>query len=179
MCRNFFDVRAFGAVMSTGINCGQVQITFGRSLDPIIAQEHAITRMAVATEAQAEKQDGNNRSMGRKHTVPYDLYMAHGLVSAFLAKQTGFSEEDLELLWQALAQMFEHDRLAARGEMSTRGLSVFKHDVKLGNAPAHMLFERIGPKTKESVSVPRSFDDYDVAVNETSLPSGVTLNRKC
>ena len=125
MCRNFFDVRTFGAVMSTGINCGQVQITFGRSLDPIIAQEHAITRMAVATEAQAEKQDGNNRSMGRKHTVPYDLYMAHGFVSAFLAKQTGFSEEDLELLWQALAQMFEHDRLAARGEMSTRGLSVF------------------------------------------------------
>ena len=179
MCRNFFDVRTFGAVLSTGINCGQVQFTFGRSLDPIIAQEHAITRMAVATEAQADKQDGDNRSMGRKHTVPYGLYMAHGFVSSFLAKQTGFSEDDLELLWQALCQMFEHDRPAARGEMSTLGLSVSKHDVKLGNAPAHMLFERIRPKTKESVSVPRSCDDYDVAVDEAGLPSGVTLNPKC
>lgn len=179
MCRNFYDVRTFGAVMSTGINCGQVrgpvQLTFARSIDPIIAQEHSITRMAVATEAEAEKQEGDNRTMGRKHTVPYGLYMAHGFVSSFLAKQTGFSEADLELLWQALSQMFEHDRSAARGEMTTRGLYVFKHDSELGNAPAHTLFERIQPKLKEGVSVPRSFDDYDVTVNKASLPSGVTL----
>ena len=132
MCRNFYDVRTFGAVMSTGVNCGQVrgpvQITFARSIDPIIAQEHSITRMAVATEAEAEKQEGDNRTMGRKHTVPYGLYMAHGFVSSFLAKQTGFSKDYLELLWQALGQMFEHDRSAARGEMTTRGLYVFKHD---------------------------------------------------
>jgi CRISPR-associated protein Csd2 len=183
MCRNFFDVRTFGAVMSTGINCGQVrgpvQITFARSIDPIIAQEHTITRMAVATEAEAEKQDGDNRTMGRKHTVPYGLYMAHGFVSSFLARQTGFSDDDLELLWQALSKMFEHDRSAARGEMTTRGLYVFKHDSELGNAPAHALFERIQPKLKEGVSVPRSFGDYDVAVNETGMPSGVTLLRKC
>ena len=183
MCRNFFDVRTFGAVMSTGINCGQVrgpvQITFARSIDPVIAQEHSITRMAVATEAEAEKQEGDNRTMGRKHTVPYGLYTTHGFVSSFLAKQTGFSEDDLELLWQALSQMFEHDRSAARGEMTTRGLYVFKHDSELGNAPAHTLFERIQPKLKEGVIVPRSFDDYDVAVDETSLPSGVTLLRKC
>lgn len=179
MCRNFFDVRTFGAVMSTGINCGQVrgpvQLTFARSIDPIIAQEHSITRMAVATEAEAEKQEGDNRTMGRKHTVPYGLYMAHGFVSSFLAKQTGFSEDDLKLLWQALAQMFEHDRSAARGEMTTRGLYVFKHDSELGNAPAHALFERIRPKLRQEVSVPRSFEDYDVAVDEVGLPSGVTL----
>lgn len=183
MCRNFFDVRTFGAVMSTGINCGQVrgpvQLTFARSIDPIIAQEHSITRMAVATEAEAEKQEGDNRTMGRKHTVPYGLYMAHGFVSSFLAKQTGFSDDDLELLWQALAQMFEHDRSAARGEMTTRGLYVFKHDSELGNAPAHALFERIRPKLKQEVSVPRSFEDYDVAVGEAGLPSGVTLIKKC
>ena len=179
MCRNFFDVRTFGAVMSTGINCGQVrgpvQLTFARSIDPIIAQEHSITRMAVATEAEAEKQEGDNRTMGRKYTVPYGLYMAHGFVSSFLAKQTGFSEDDLELLWQALSQMFEHDRSAARGEMTTRGLYVFKHDSELGNAPAHVLFERIKPKLKEGVTVPRNFDDYDVSVDKANLPPGVTL----
>ncbi len=179
MCRNFFDVRTFGAVMSTGINCGQVrgpvQLTFARSIDPVIAQEHSITRMAVATEAEAEKQEGDNRTMGRKHTVPYGLYMAHGFVSSFLAKQTGFSEDDLGLLWQALTQMFEHDRSAARGEMTTRGLYVFKHDSELGNAPAHTLFERIQPKLKEGVNVPRSFDDYEVTVDKANLPSGVTL----
>jgi len=182
MCRNFFDVRTFGAVMSTGINCGQVrgpvQITFARSIDPVIAQEHTITRMAVATEAEAEKQEGDNRTMGRKHTIPYGLYVAHGFVSSFLAKQTGFSEDDLELLWQALSQMFEHDRSAARGEMTTRGLYVFKHNSELGSAPAHALFERIQPKLKEGVSVPRSFGDYDVTVDEASLPSGVTLIKK-
>ena len=179
MCNNFFDVRTFGAVMSTGVNCGQVrgpiQITFARSVDPIVASEHSITRMAVATEAEAEKQDGDNRTMGRKHTVPYGLYVAHGFVSAHLANQTGFSDSDLELLWQALTQMFEHDRSAARGEMATRGLYVFKHDSKLGNAPAHSLFERITPQLKEGVAVPRAFNDYRVGVNSDNLPSGVEL----
>ncbi len=181
MCRNFFDVRTFGAVMSTGVNCGQVrgpvQLTFARSIDPIIAQEHSITRMAVATEAEAEKQDGDNRTMGRKHTVPYALYMAHGFVSSFLAKQTGFGEDDLALLWQALGQMFEHDRSAARGEMSTRGLFVFKHDSELGNAPAHALFERIRPKLKEGINIARSFNDYEIAVDESDMPAGVSLKR--
>ncbi|HMV13148.1 MAG TPA: type I-C CRISPR-associated protein Cas7/Csd2 [Nitrosomonas sp.] len=182
MCKNFFDVRTFGAVMSTGINCGQVrgpvQLTFARSVDPIVAQEHSITRMAVATEAEAEKQGGDNRTMGRKFTVPYGLYVAHGFVSAHLANQTGFNEDDLELLWQSLVNMFEHDRSAARGEMATRGLYVFKHDSQLGNAPAYNLFERIQPKLKDGIVVPRSFEDYQVNVNETSLPSGVTLERK-
>ncbi len=183
MCKNFYDVRTFGAVMSIGVNCGQVrgpvQLTFARSVDPVVAQEHTITRMAVATKAEAEKQDGDNRTMGRKFTIPYGLYVAHGFVSAHLANQTGFGEEDLELLWQSLANMFEHDRSAARGEMSTRGLYVFKHDSELGNAPAHKLFERIKPKLKESITVPRSFDDYDVAIDESGLPPGVTLIRKC
>ena len=181
MCRNFYDVRTFGAVMSTGVNCGQVrgpvQLTFARSIDPIVTQEHSITRMAVATEALAEKQDGDNRTMGRKHTVPYGLYMAHGFVSAFLAKQTGFSDDDLNLLWQALGQMFEHDRSAARGEMATRGLFVFKHESALGNAPAHALFERIQVKRKDGVEVARDFKDYEVQVNEADMPSGVTLLR--
>ncbi len=179
MCRNFFDVRTFGAVMSTGVNCGQVrgpvQLTFARSIDPIVAQEHSITRMAVATEAEAEKQEGDNRTMGRKHTVPYGLYRAHGFVSAFLAKQTGFSEEDLQLLWQALTQMFEHDRSAARGEMATRGLYVFKHESELGNAPAHALFDRVLVKRKEGVDVPRRFEDYQVAASDADLPAGVKL----
>ncbi len=180
MCQNFFDVRTFGAVMSTGTNAGQVrgpvQLTFARSIDPIVALEHSITRMAVATEAEAEKQQGDNRTMGRKHTVPYGLYVAHGFVSSFLAKQTGFGEDDLELLWQALENMFEHDRSAAHGQMSTRGLYVFKHDSELGNAHAHSLFERITATKK--VEVPRSFSDYDVVVDESVMPSGVTLLRK-
>jgi len=182
MCANFFDVRTFGAVMSTGVNCGQVrgpvQLTFARSVDPIIAQEHSITRMAVATEAEAEKQQGDNRTMGRKHTVPYGIYVAHGFVSSFLAKQTGFGEEDLELLWQALEQVFEHDRSAARGEMATRGLYVFKHDSELGNAHAHALFDRIKVERNAGVDVPRSFADYAVTVNETDLPAGVTLIKR-
>ena len=189
MCRNFYDVRTFGAVMSTGVNCGQVrgpvQLTFARSVDPIVAQEHSITRMAVATEAEAEKQEGDNRTMGRKHTVPYGLYMAHGFVSAFLAKQTGFSDEDLGLLWQALGQMFEHDRSAARGEMATRGLYVFRHDSELGNAPAHALFERIRIERRDGVEVPRGFEDYIVtfdseaieAGHQKDLGNGVTLSR--
>ncbi len=133
--------------------------------------------MAVATEAEAEKQGGDNRTMGRKHTVPYGLYMAHGFVSYFLAKQTGFGEDDLSLLWQALGQMFEHDRSAARGEMATRGLYVFKHDSELGNAPAHALFDRIKPKLKEGVATARSFEDYTITLDENALPAGVSLLR--
>lgn len=180
MCKNFYDVRTFGAVMSTGVNCGQVrgpvQLTFARSIDPIVAQEHSITRMAVATEAEAEKQGGDNRTMGRKFTIPYGLYAAHGFVSSFLAKQTGFDENDLELLWQALAQMFEHDRSAARGEMSTRGLYVFKHDSELGNAPAHNLFDLIQAK-KNTDEPARDFSDYTVTVDDSKIP-GVELLRK-
>jgi CRISPR-associated protein Csd2 len=191
MCQNFFDVRTFGAVMSTGINCGQVrgpvQLTFARSVEPIVALEHSITRMAVATEAEAEKQQGDNRTMGRKHTVPYGVYVAHGFVSSFLAKQTGFGDDDLELVFQALAQMFEHDRSAARGEMSTRGLYVFKHDSELGNAPAHALFDRLKVEPKEEGAVARSFDAYSVLFDDQSLSvgqsvqpaAGVTLTRRC
>jgi len=179
MCANFFDVRTFGAVMSTGVNCGQVrgpvQMTFARSVDPIVTLEHSITRMAVATEAEAEKQDGDNRTMGRKFTVPYGLYVAHGFVSAPLAGQTGFSEEDLALLWESLKNMFEHDRSAARGMMATRKLVVFKHDSNMGNAPAHELFERVQPRLKESVTAPRSFADYDVSVDSDNLPNGVSI----
>ena len=191
MCQNFFDVRTFGAVMSTGVNCGQVrgpvQLTFARSVEPIVALEHSITRMAVATEGEAEKQQGDNRTMGRKHTVPYGVYVAHGFVSSFLAKQTGFGEDDLELVFQALSQMFEHDRSAARGEMSTRGLYVFKHDSELGNAPAHALFDRLQVTPKEPGAVARSFDAYSVAFDGQSLAvgqslqpaPGVTLTRRC
>ena len=182
MCKNFFDVRTFGAVMSTGVNCGQVrgpvQLTFGRSVTPIVSLEHSITRMAVATEAEAEKQGGDNRTMGRKFTVPYGLYVAHGFVSASLANQTGFSTDDLELFWESLANMFEHDRSAARGLMSTRGLYVFEHSGPLGNAPAHALFERVGAKLKDGVTAPRAFTDYVISVNDTNLPDGVKLLRK-
>lgn len=182
ICQNFFDVRTFGAVMGLGVNCGQVrgpvQLTFARSADPIVASEHSITRMAVATEAEAEKQGGDNRTMGRKHTVPYGLYRSHGFVSAFLAKQTGFSAEDLELLMQGLEQMFEHDRSAARGEMATRGLFVFQHESELGNAHSHSLFDRISIKLKDGVAAPRSFADYEVSVDEAGLPSGVKLLRR-
>jgi CRISPR-associated protein Csd2 len=183
MCKNFYDVRTFGAVMSTGVNCGQVrgpvQLTFSRSVHPIIAHEHSITRMAVATKAEAEKQEGDNRTMGRKFTVPYGLYVCHGFISAHLAEQTGFGEDDLELLWQALGNMFEHDRSASRGEMTTRGLYVFKHESKLGNAPAHCLFERIRPKLKEGVTTaPRDFGDYEVNVDDKDLPDGIELSKK-
>lgn len=179
MCQNFFDVRTFGAVMSTGVNCGQVrgpvQLTFARSVDPIVALEHSITRMAVATEAEAEKQQGDNRTMGRKHTVPYGVYIVHGFISSFLAKQTGFTEDDLALLWQSLEQMFEHDRSAARGEMATRGLYVFKHESELGNAHAHSLFDRIKVSRKADIDVPRSFEDYQVEIDQSDFPQGVTL----
>lgn len=177
MCANFFDVRTFGAVMSTGVNCGQVrgpiQLTFARSLDPIVASEHSITRMAVTTEADAEKQQGDNRTMGRKFTVPYGLYMAHGFVSSFLAKQTGFADDDLAVLWDALSMMFEHDRSAARSEMTTRGLYVFKHESELGNAPAHKLFDLIQVKRSNgSDGPPRSFGDYSMTLPDDGPVKG-------
>ncbi|TCO81483.1 CRISPR-associated Csd2 family protein [Plasticicumulans lactativorans] len=182
MCRNFYDVRTFGAVMSTGVNCGQVrgpvQLTFARSVAPIVATEHSITRMAVTTEAEAEKQSGDNRTMGRKFTVPYGLYRAHGFVSAHLAQQTGFGEDDIELLWQALENLFEHDRSAARGQMATRGLYVFEHDSALGNAPAHRLFERITVTRHDADKPARGFGDFTVNVDATGLPAGVTLHRR-
>ena len=179
MCQNFFDVRTFGAVMSTGVNCGQVrgpvQLTFARSVEPIVALEHSITRMAVATEAEAEKQQGDNPTMGRKHTVPYGVYVAHGFISSFLAKQTGFGDDDLELVFNALEQMFEHDRSAARGEMSTRGLYVFKHDSELGNASAHSLFDRLKVQAKEEGAVARSFDAYSVSFDGKALAVGESI----
>lgn len=182
ICHNFFDVRTFGAVMSTGVNCGQVrgpvQLTFARSIDPIVASEHSITRMAVATEKEAEAQDGDNRTMGRKHTVPYGLYRSHGFVSAFLANQTGFGDADLDLFFKALEDMFEHDRSAARGEMATRGLIVFKHDSELGNAHAHSLFDRVKIKRKEGVEVPRAFSDYELTIDEVGMPVGIKMMRR-
>jgi CRISPR-associated protein Csd2 len=174
MCKNFFDIRTFGAVLAlkSAPNCGQVrgpvQMTFGRSKDPIVTLEHSITRMAVATEAEAEKQGGDNRTMGRKNTVPYGLYVAHGFVSAHLANQTGFSEEDLELLWKALEQMFEHDRSAARGLMSTQKLIVFKHNNALGDASAQSQFSRIGIEAVKTP--PRSVGDYKITLDGAELP---------
>ena len=179
MCADYFDIRTFGAVMTTGANAGQVrgpvQLTFARSVDSIVALEHSITRMAVATEAEAEKQGGDNRTMGRKNTVPYGLYVAYGFVSPALAKQTGFSEEDLSLLWQAMRDMFEHDHSAARGLMATQRLIVFKHDSALGNASASSLFDLVKIAKKPDVSCPRSFGDYSVSIDESALPTGVSL----
>lgn len=180
MCSNFYDIRSFGAVLSlkSAPNCGQVrgpiQMTFARSVDSIATAEHSITRMAVATEKEAEKQGGDNRTMGRKATVPYGLYVCHGFVSANLAKQTGFSEEDLELFWEALKNMFDIDRSAARGLMSAQKLIVFKHDSVLGNAPANKLFDRVKVE-KKSEDAPRSFGDYEVTINRDNLPAGVTV----
>ena len=165
MCRKYYDIRTFGAVMSTGKNAGQVrgpiQFTFARSVDPIAAMEHSITRMAVATEKEAEKQGGDNRTMGRKATVPYGLYVCHGFISASLAQQTGFSEEDLSLFWDALKNMFDVDRSAARGLMSAQKLIVFKHSSVLGNAPANKLFDLVNVE-KKCDGAPRSFSDYKV-----------------
>lgn len=178
MCRDYYDVRTFGAVMSTGKNAGQVrgpiQLTFGRSIDPITQSEHSITRIAVATQKEAEKQEGENHTMGRKNTVPYGLYLMHGFVSANLARQTGFSAEDLDLFWDALKNMFDFDRSASRGLMSAQKLIVFKHDSALGNAPANRLFDRIHVE-KISAGVPRDFSDYKVTIDREGLPSGVTI----
>ena len=178
MCKNYYDIRTFGAVMSTGKNAGQVrgpiQFTFARSIDPIATAEHSITRMAVATEKEAEKQNGDNRTMGRKATVPYGLYVCHGFISASLAKQTGFSEEDLELFFEALKNMFDVDRSAARGLMSAQKLIVFRHDSVLGNAPANKLFDLVKIK-KNREAAPRSFSDYVVSIDKDSVPNGVTV----
>ncbi len=184
MCRNFFDIRTFGAVMTTfvkaSLNCGQVrgpvQLGFARSIDPIAPQEITLTRVAITTDKDAENK---KTEMGRKHIVPYGLYQVEGHISANLAqKVTGFSEEDLKLLWQAIINMFEDDHSAARGEMAVRELIVFKHECKLGNAPAYKLFERIHIRKKDPNRVPRSYDDYEITVDTENLPQGVTCERK-
>lgn len=179
MCRNFYDIRTFGAVLSTGENAGQVrgpiQFTFARSIDPIATAEHSITRMAVATEDEAKKQSGDNRTMGRKYTVPYGLYKANGFISAHLATQTGFNEDDLNLFWESLKNMFDHDHSAARGMMNARKLIVFKHSSTLGNASAHTLFNLIDIKLKNKEVPPRSFNDYVVTIDKDKLPEGVEL----
>ncbi|MCR5394263.1 MAG: type I-C CRISPR-associated protein Cas7/Csd2 [Bacteroidales bacterium] len=180
MCSQYYDIRTFGAVMSTGKNAGQVrgpiQLTFARSVDPIVAMEHSITRMAVATEKEAEKQSGDNRTMGRKATIPYGLYICHGFISANLAQQTGFTEEDLSLFWDALKNMFDIDRSAARGLMSAQRLIVFNHSTALGNAPANKLFDLVKIE-KTCDGVPRSFRDYRVTVDEQNKPEGVTIQQ--
>jgi CRISPR-associated protein Csd2 len=200
MCANFFDVRTFGAVMSTGINCGQVkgpvQMTFARSVEPILPVEISITRMAATTAADKAKngdvQDGDvridNRTMGRKHIVPYGLYVAHGFISAKFAERTGFSEADLGLLFEALSNMFEHDRSAARGEMTTRKLIVFEHENALGNAPAHALFDRVqigravdgefralDDRGLGNLAPARKFGDYLIEIVRENLPAGVAI----
>jgi CRISPR-associated protein Csd2 len=190
MCANFFDVRSFGAVMSTkGANCGQVrgpvQLTFASSVEKIMPAEITITRMAATTEDETK---GDIRTMGRKHIVPYGLYRAHGFVSAKLAERTGFSEADKELLFEALENMFEHDRSAARGEMATRKLIVFRHDNALGKAPAHALFDRvkvgrnvdgsfreIDDRGLDNLPPARRFSDYLVTIDREDLPAGVEI----
>lgn len=180
MCRNFFDIRTFGAVMTTfvkgNLNCGQVrgpvQLSFARSIDPVVPQEVTITRVAITTEEDAARK---NTEMGRKYIVPYALYRAEGYVSANLArKTTGFSEEDLEMLWQAILNMFEVDHSAARGKMAVRKLIIFKHDSELGCAPAHKLFDMVSVQRKEGVTVPRAYADYAVSIAQEQLPSGVS-----
>lgn len=177
MCKNFFDVRAFGAVMTTEVNAGQVrgpiQLAFANSVDPVVPMEVSITRMAVTNEKDLEKE----RTMGRKHIVPYGLYRMHGFISAKLAERTGYSEDDLQLLWRALINMFEHDHSAARGEMSARKLIVFKHDNAMGNAPAHKLFDLVKVERidDEAGSPARKFSDYRIFVNSASIPEGVSI----
>jgi len=176
MCDNFFDVRTFGAVMTTDVNCGQVrgpvQLGFSRSIDPIIPQEITITRMAVTNEKDLEKE----RTMGRKHIVNYALYRVEGFISAPLAQQTGFSEEDLALLWEALINMFDHDRSAARGKMSSRKLFIFKHDCKLGNAQANKLFDCISVKRINTNAPSRAFADYKIILDSEAVPQGVVVS---
>ena len=183
MCRNFFDVRTFGAVMTTfvkaALNCGQVrgpvQLGFTQSVDPIIPQEVTITRVAITTEADAENKD---TEMGRKHIVPYGLYRAEGFISANLARKvTGFSEDDLAILWQAILNMFENDHSAARGKMAVRELIVFKHDSELGNAPAHKLFDAVHIQRKNPDAPTRKYSDYTVEIDEANIPDGVSCTR--
>lgn len=177
LCEKYYDIRSFGAVIATKDKQGQVrgpiQLTFARSVDPIFSHTHAITRMAVTKEADKDKE----RTIGRKSTVPYGLYVAHGFISANLAKQTGFSDEDLTLFWSALENMFDNDRSAARGLMSARGLIVFEHSSELGNAPANKLFDRVKVVRKDDVVTPRGIDDYSITVDEEDMPSGVSCNR--
>lgn len=180
MCHNFFDVRTFGAVMSAKENnCGQVrgpvQLAFAQSIEPVVSLEASITRMAVETKKESDSQSGDNRTMGRKTYVPYGLYRAHGFISAPLANQTGFSEEDLELFWAALKNMFDHDRSAARGEMAAQKLMVFKHDNDLGNAPAHKLFDLISVEKRDKEKPARAFSDYNVVVDKGEVPPGVKI----
>ncbi|HSW00326.1 MAG TPA: type I-C CRISPR-associated protein Cas7/Csd2 [Sedimentisphaerales bacterium] len=183
MCRNFFDIRTFGAVMSLKENnCGQVrgpvQMNFARSIEAVTPLEVTITRMAVATEKEAKSQDGDNRTMGKKNILPYGLYRAEGYISAHLAQQTGFSDDDLQLLWQALINMFDHDRSAARGKMSARALVAFRHDSILGNAPAHTLLGRLKVSRNAANGKPaRAYEDYKVSLDETNVPKGVTIEK--
>lgn len=177
MCQHYYDVRCFGAVMSTEINCGQVrgpvQISFARSIDPIVSSEHAITRSSVTNEKDIEKE----RTIGRKFTIPYGLYLAKGFVNPFLAKQTGFNDEDLELLFQAFENAFQFDQSAARpaGSMNSRKLILFKHENQLGKAPSHKLFETFSIQKKSNVEVPRSFEDYEWSLDKESIPEGVEV----
>ena len=187
MCNHFFDIRAFGAVMTTaakdkelsnvaGQVRGPIQLAFGRSVDPIVPQEVTITRVAITTE---EKAASASTEMGRKHIVPYGLYRQEGFISANLAqKVTGFSPEDLELFWNAVVHMFEEDRSAARGKMTLRELIIFKHESELGNAPAHKLFDLVHVERREGVSTPRSYSDYVVKIDDVALPNGITLERR-
>lgn len=178
MCEHYYDIRTFGAVMSTGKNAGQVrgpiQLTFARSVNPVATSEHSITRIAVATPKEAESQNGENHTMGRKATIPYGLYVCHGFISANLAQQTGFTEDDLALFFNALKNMFDLDRSAARGLMSAQKLIVFRHASELGNAPANKLFDLVKIE-KTTNDVPRSFKDYAVSINTSALPNGVTV----
>ncbi|MDE7419479.1 MAG: type I-C CRISPR-associated protein Cas7/Csd2 [Muribaculaceae bacterium] len=175
LCDKYYDIRAFGAVIATKDKQGQVrgaiQFTFGRSVDPVVSLNHAITRMAVTKESDKDKE----RTMGRKATVPYGLYVAHGFVNANLANQTGFNKDDLQLLWEALGNMFDNDRSAARGLMSARKLIVFEHDSKLGNAPANKLFDLVKITKLPDVESPRSFSDYEVTIDKEKLPKGVSI----
>mgnify|MGYP005847762613 CR=1 FL=1 len=180
MCKTYYDVRTFGAVMSTGANAGQVrgpvQLTFARSVGQVVPLEHSITRVAKTTEERAE---AGGSEMGRKFTVPYGLYRCHGFISAPFAAQTGFSEDDLALFWKSLLEMFDHDRSAARGQMATRKLIVFKHNSALGNAPAHKLFELVKVKRSTDEKKPaRAFSDYVVEIDRDSVPTGITLEEK-
>ena len=180
MCGKYFDIRTFGAVLSTGANAGQVrgpvQFTFARSVEPVVASEHSITRMAVTTEEDAEKQSGDNRTMGRKFTIPYGLYLTHGFISAPLARQTGFSPDDLALFWEALQNMFEHDRSAARGLMTAQRLVIFEHGSLMGNKPVQDLFNQITVKRKTDEQKPaRDFSDYSVCLDGKELTAFKTV----
>lgn len=178
MCSNFYDIRTFGAVMTTEVNCGQVrgpvQINFARSIDPIVQQEVTITRMAVTNEKEAEKE----RMMGRKYIVPYGLYRVEGFISAPFAERTGFSDEDLNLFWEALINMFDHDRSASRGKMASRKLFIFEHSSAIGNVPAHKLFDCIKVRRINDLVPARSFDDYKITVDSDTLPGEVVMVEK-